>query len=390
MNKKKLCHVFFDEYPKDSRIRRYTNALVDESFKVYIISLHYKGAKFFEKSENVYIYRVPLYKKRGSFIRRIYEYVLFEFLAFWYVNYIFFRHFVSLYQVHTLPDFLVLSCIIPRLLGRKVILDFHELFPEAMMQFKKVRKDSKLFKILLLQEVLSYKFANKIIAFHDPAKEILLSRINSKKTPVTIMNGVDENEMPEFERKNNNNFKIIYNGTINYNLNLRLVVKAMIYIRDSDKSVFDKISFHLYGDGPDIDNILSDANRNKLSNVHYEGRLPFQQMMSSLEKASLCVLPPVKDIYSDLFYSLKLIEMIYLKIPVVATRLNTYLKYYPENCLFYFNSNDYKDLAEKILFVYNNPEKVKVFTDNAFSEYQKYNWNIMKSRYLNLINSIYS
>lgn len=385
---KKLCHVFFDEYPKDSRVRRYTNALIENGYEVYIISSNNGNFKFFEKEKNINIFRLPIKKKRKSFLRRIWEYFVFQFYSTILVTYIFVKYKVRMYHVHTLPDFLVFSCILPKLFGAKIILDFHELFPEFMMQHKSnLKYSSFIIKILLFQEKLSYLFADEIIVFHDPAKEILLKRIGNKRKMTTVMNGVDETELPSFERRTNNEFKLIYNGTINFNYNLSLIVKALNIIREKDISIYNKISFNLYGDGPDLSNILNTAKKLNIENVYYKGRLKFTDMMKELETASACILPPQKDIYSELYYSLKLTEMIYFRIPVIATRLKTYLYYYPENCLIYFNSNDAEELSEKIIFICENKDKLKTFTENALKAYQKINWGIMRKRYLNIVKS---
>lgn len=394
MDKKKnkiVCHLFFDEYPKDSRIRRYVNSLKSEGYEVVVISLNNNTAAKYEEINGVKVYRINLKKKRGSFSRRLYEYALFEIIAFIYAIRIYIAYKPEIFHIHTLPDFLVFAALIPKLYGSKVILDFHELFPEALLQFnKELTVKSLWYKMILFLEKVSFNFANKIIVFHDPAKEILKKRYGDKNEITTIMNGVDEDEIKDFNRKKSGNFIIVYNGTINYNLNLSLVIKALSLIKTANPDIYNMIEFHLYGDGPDLENILSAAKKLSVENVSYKGRVEFGEMMKKLETASLCVLPPLKDVYSDLFYSLKLIEMVYLKIPVAATRLSTYMKYYPENCLIYFDSNNEKELAEKIIFAYNYPDKVREYTENAFCEYQKYSWEIMRERYIKLVGKIFN
>ena len=386
--KKKLCHVFFDEFPKDPRIRRYTNTLLKEGFEVFIISLNDGNSNFFQKKKNLNIYRIPIKKKRGTFLSRFWEYLLFQFFATILVSYVFLRHGVMIYHNHTLPDFLVFSCILPKLFGAKIILDFHELFAEFMMQHKpNLTYSSLLIKTILLQEKLSFGFASEVIVFHEPAKEILEKRVGYKRRITIVMNGVDELELPNFNKIYVDEFRLIYNGTINFNLNLTLVIRALNLIRKKDISLYNNMGFYLYGDGPDLENILNKAKELNVDNVHYKGRLKFQEMVKELEIASACVLPPQKDIYSDLYYSIKLTEMIYFRIPVIATRLKTYLHYYPENCLIYFDSNNAEELAEKIIFTYKNRTAVNIFTVNAYHEYQKINWKIMSDRYLNVISS---
>jgi len=387
LNNNRICHLFFDEFPKDSRIRRFANVLLSNNYEVYIICLSTEKKVNIENIGNLHIYRIPLKKKRGSLKRRIFEYLIFEILAFLWTTYLFFKFRIKLFHISTLPDFLIFSCIIPKLLGANLLLDFHELFPEAMLQFKPSIKQNELsYKIILFQEKLSYLFANEIIVFHDPAKDILNSRMKGAKTISTIMNGFDESELPQFSKKTStDSFRIIYNGTINKNLNLSLVLYALQVIKLSHNDIFNKIIFEIYGEGPDLQNLLNLAKKLELNNIFFGGRVSFSKMIECLQNADVCVLPPKKDIYSDLFYSLKLTEMIFFKIPVIATRLNTYKYYFPEDCILYFNSDDHLDLADKIIFTYFNKEKTKVFTYNAFRSYQKVSWDIMKIRYLDII-----
>lgn len=385
---KRICHVLFSEFPKDSRIRRFSNALLNEQYKVFVVCLRDAGQSIFERNGNLFIYRIPMKKNRGSFASRAFEYLLFQVLATIMVSYLTLRHNIKIFHVSTLPDFLVFSCIVPKLLGYKIILDFHELFPEFMMQHKpSLNYSSSLIKFLLFQERNSFKFASEVLIFHEPARKILSARVHSKKSITIVMNGVDTSEIPEFKRQSIDEFRLVYNGTINYNLNLQLVVKALAHIRNSDPTAYNNIKFHLYGDGPDLPNILSQAKALDLKNIIYEGQFKFMDMIKELEKASICILPPKKDIYSDLFYSLKLTEMIFLKIPVIATNLNTYKYYFPAG-LVYFNSDDHIDLAEKILNAYKNRDELICYSEKAFSEYQNVRWEIMIKRYTDLVNSV--
>lgn len=368
-------------------MRRYVNALLAIGFQVFVICIgddlegSMAGAE-----KRLRIFRLRLKKKRSSLSRRLFEYLVFEAYALCVAAYVFVRYRVKIYHIHTLPDFLVFSCIVPRVFGARVILDFHELFPEFMMQYKpRLNYDSFLIRMILLQERLAFHFATDIVAFHDPAKEILSKRVICRKPISVIMNGVDPAEMLDIARRFDEKFRIVYNGTINFNLNLGIVVDALAYIKKNRPEVYSSIEFDLYGDGPDLANVLEKARDSGVEKVYYKGRYTFDEMMKELSCAAACVLPPKKDIYSDLYYSIKLTEMIYLKVPVIATRLNTYLKYYPEDCLYYFNSGDVRELSSVICYVYNNPNQVKERVQRAFSKYLNYSWPIMKKRYVELI-----
>jgi len=115
------------------------------------------------------------------------------------------------------------------------------------------------------------------------------------------------------------------------------------------------------------------------------GYLQPADMRREVLKTSVLILPPVKNIYSDLFYTIKLIETIYLKIPVIATRLNTYGRYYSEEALYYFDSGDTRGLADRIKEVYYDKALARRKTETARAEYDKLGWDIMRKRYVEIV-----
>ena len=120
-----VCHIVFDHYTKDSRVRRLVKTLKENDYIIFVVCLRDGKEKIYEAKENIKVIRIPLRKKRASMIRRLYEYFLFEIAAFILASIVFFRYRIRLFHINTLPDFPVFSCIIPNLFGAKVILDFH-------------------------------------------------------------------------------------------------------------------------------------------------------------------------------------------------------------------------------------------------------------------------
>ena len=202
------------------------------------------------------------------------------------------------------------------------------------------------------------------------------------------MNSVDPAEMTNLVKEEQDTFNLIYNGTINSNLNLPIVIDALKVIKDSNPQVYKNIYFHMYGDGPDLENVMQRAKELNVENVIYHGRLAYKDMYKALCKASALVLPPLSDIYSNLYYSQKLVESIYLKIPILASRLKTYSFYYPEECLFYFEPGNIQQIADSIFDVYRNPEKRIEKANNAFAKYAKVSWPVMSERYKELVKKV--
>lgn len=389
MNNKVICHICFSEYPADQRVRRYVNELMACGYKVVVICIKDELNRESESSEKINVIRLNVPKKRGSYSSRFSEYLKFFIKSFFKSVYVLYKHRPVIYHMHTFPDFIIFAGIVPKIAGSRLILDMHELTPEAMMMRENLNDRNFLIRLLKFIEKLSVAFADRVITIHEIAESILRKR--NKKEFVSIMNAVDRTEAGEIKKKSDGFFNIIYNGTINPNLNLRLVLKAMDKLRDRlTDAEYNRIRFILYGKGPDLDNIIKEADKTGLrGKVIYKGNLNYTDMISELSYASAAVYPPLPNIYTDICYPIKITEMINFRIPVIASRYKTLIYFYPEDCIFYFNPGDADDMADRIIEVLHDPEAVSRKTENAFARFINYSWeSVMKDRYMQLINEL--
>ncbi|HMT12489.1 MAG TPA: glycosyltransferase, partial [Ignavibacteria bacterium] len=327
-NEFKVCHLLYEEYPRDPRVRRYVNALNDKGMGCVVICSKRKRDSYYEELGMNRIYRIPVSKKRGSFLMTLVEYLLFSWISSMLLVYLGIKYRFKIIHTHTLPDFLIFAALWNKLFGAKLILDLHEIFPELYMARTGAAADSFKVKLLKTAEKYSIKLADVLITIHDNARDIFVKRnpAIAKKIHV-VMNSVDPREFADSALVPGDEFVIIYNGTIRM---LRYEMPA---------EDFRKVVFRLYGDGPALEEILKLAGSLGVEDkVQYMGYLQPADMRKEVLKTSVLILPPVKNIYSDLFYTIKLIETIYLKIPVIATRLNTYKRYYSDGALYYFDS----------------------------------------------------
>ncbi|HEY3251860.1 MAG TPA: glycosyltransferase [Ignavibacteria bacterium] len=396
-----VCHLLYEEFPRDPRVRRYVNALNSEGIYCVIICSKKPYEKYFEEWNANRIYRIPISKKRASFFVTLIEYLAFMEISGTLLFYLGIKHRFKIIHIHTLPDFLVFAAFWNKIFGSKIILDLHEIFPELYMVRTGAVENSFKVKLLKLAERLSIKFANLVITIHDNAREIFVRRLadkNIEKKIHVVMNSVDPAEFnppvipvqagpAERGAILSTEFTITYNGTVVKLLNLTMIVDALASLKNKIPAEdFGKIIFKIYGDGPALNDILLHAKKLNVENkVKYLGYIEPREMRKEVLKTSVLILPPLKNIYSDLFYTIKLIEAIYLKIPVIATRLNTYKRYYSEDSLFYFDSGDVNQLTSRIKEVFYNKELVKRKTESAFADYEKVGWNVMRGRYMEII-----
>lgn len=300
MNKKNkftVCHLLYEEFPHDPRVRRYVKALNEQGKKCIIICSKKKGDKFFEEYYGNHIYRIPVAKRRSSFFITFFEYTIFTIITAFLVNYLGIKYRFKLIHVHTLPDSLVFAAVLNKIFGAKIILDLHEIFPELYMARSGKGESSFNVKLIKLTEKISLKLADRLITIHDNAKDIFISRNKGIENKITIvMNGVDPADFIETERKESAEFVIIYNGTINKIMNLTSIVEALNILRKNiNAEDFRKIKFRLYGEGPCVEEILILAEKLDLKkNVEFMGFIPLLKMHEEVLKAGVCVLPPLK------------------------------------------------------------------------------------------------
>ena len=70
-------------------------------------------------------------------------------------------------HIHSVPDFLVFTAWLPKLMGAKLILDIHDLLPELYASKFGVNQNSLIFTFLLAVERISVAFADHIITAND-------------------------------------------------------------------------------------------------------------------------------------------------------------------------------------------------------------------------------
>ena len=124
--------VVHNYYLRDARVRRYAEALVSEGHEVEVFCLREgNDTGTSEHFRGVDIYGIQMTRKRGGFVRYLLEYARsFLFLMFMLTR----RHLCNPYDVihiHNMPNFLVIAGILPKLFGKKLILDLHDSVPET-------------------------------------------------------------------------------------------------------------------------------------------------------------------------------------------------------------------------------------------------------------------
>lgn len=371
-------------YPKDTRVRKEAQTLIEAGNSVSIICLRDKDESYFDNINGVKVYRINIPKKRGSKLRYIFEYFSFFTLAFIKLNKLTNIEHFDIVHVHNLPDFLVFASYPAKKKGAKVILDMHEIMPEFFASKYNLPEKHIIIKIFKLIEKFSLRYADHVITVNKQIKDRFLSRIKLKNDITIIMNTVDSNTLQKYPKVENNKFIAIYHGTITKLYNLEFAIRCI-------SKIIDKIpdfEFHIYGDGTELENLQVLVNKLCLTDrVVFKGKVPHSVIAKVLSEVKLGILPIKKDIMTNLSFSNKLAEYVHYEIPVLSSNLDSVMDYFSNECIYYYYDEDEEDFCEKLLNIYNNYECTYDFVKKASQINNEISWEVMGQRLKEFINS---
>ena len=387
---KKICMIAYSYYLQDPRIRREAETLAQEGFRVDCFCLRKKGQPKFAQVNGVNIYRLSLSKYRGS-TKTIYAwaYLRFFVLSFFAVTVSYFRQRYHIIQFHTLPDFIVFSGAIPKVFGAKLVLDMHEVMPEFFMSKFGVDMSNAFIRILKWIEKKSVQFSDATIVVNDPIRRVLIERCKPELDITVVMNTADEgifgSGRPKCSTRYKKGFILMYHGTLTSIYGIEIAIRAIVKLKDQ----IPDLEFRIFGIENETGNLRKLAGELGVSNnVTFMGVVGIEAIPKYIEETDVGILPMVKDSFIDLSFSNKLAEYVSMKTPVVSTRLRSTLEYFTEDAISYFESGNVDALASRILELYTNPQKRLSKAEEAFRQYQRIRWPVMRERYVGLIRSL--
>ena len=118
-------------FPEDYRVASEARALHAAGYQVRVISPTDRAfPKLFENVEGIAVYRYPGPPEWGGLIGYLWEYGYSLTVAMFISLYIFVRHGFDVLHVHAPPDMFVLIGAFYKLLGKRYVMDHHDLSPE--------------------------------------------------------------------------------------------------------------------------------------------------------------------------------------------------------------------------------------------------------------------
>ena len=168
--------VVHKNYFQDPRVRRYVESLLTTGAKVDVICLSQDSPSRNPGNERLRVFTIPVQHADRSKSRYILEYIYAFFWFFIKLSILQVKNHYHLIHIHNMPDFLVFSALLPKLMGSRLILDIHDPMPEVFTSKYGEHPDNWMFKLISFQEKISCLFSNSIITVNSKCRSNLIKR----------------------------------------------------------------------------------------------------------------------------------------------------------------------------------------------------------------------
>ncbi len=386
----RICMVAFTEYPYDPRPRREAEALAARGDEVDFICLYSEGYGENTMLNGVRLLpiRIDRYRggKSGSYLAAYFRFFL---RAFRTLNTMHLQKRYDIVQVHTMPDFMVFTTLLAKLLGAKVILDVHDLMPEAYMSKFGKDRASLLIRMITWVERSSVRFADRAIAVHAPHREVLVSHGNPRGKFTILLNLPDSRiihgDTPPAVHREGEPFRLVYHGIVAERNGLETAIRAVDVARREIPVEFD-----IYGGGDDLSRLQSLSRELGLDGtVRFSGRfVPMEELRNRIPEAHLGLVTLLYDSVTRHMLPTKLLEYVSIGLPAIVARTETIQAYFDDSMVRFYTPGDHEELARHIVNLYHNPEEREQLVKNAGRFNSEYSWERQKQDYYHLIDSL--
>jgi glycosyltransferase involved in cell wall biosynthesis len=358
-------------------VRREAEAFRDEGFEVHVMLMAGADQPGGGEVDGVTIHRLPGRRVRGGALRYVWDYVAFLAAASVVLTWLHVKHPFDVIQVNTMPDILVFSTLIPRLLGAKVTVFMKEPVPEL---YETIYGNSRPARFLAAHEQWAIRYAHAAFTVTDELKERYVERGAGREKISVVLNGPDGRNMLDHDRTDcvpdPDYFTIVCNGTIEDRYGHDVLLKAAALARDLDPRVRVRIT----GEGtaqPHCEQLARDLNLD--DTVTFLGWLTLPELVCELARADAGVIPMKGSPYSHLIHTNKMYDYTLFGKPVIASRLRAVEGYFDDGAICFFTPDDPASLAEAMVKLAADPAWGQSLTAKAQGLLEsKFGWEHQK------------
>lgn len=386
--------ILDNEFTGDLRVENEVIALQNAGHQVFVLCLNYGSKKTTEKFNNAEIIRISIPKFIKKKLVGLNNTIINLYPLFWSIQIIRFilQNNIEILHVH---DLWMLNSAYKanKKFNLSVIADLHENFVHALNHYRFANTFPG--NILISKK----KWAKSEIDWTTKADHVITVIEEAVDRYKKI--GVPENKisvvpnylnMKEFlklsinksiTQKFQNNYTVTYVGGFDIHRGLESAIRSIPYVC----KVINNYKLVLVGKGSNFNTLMQLAKKlNVEEYVSFEGWQAHDLLSSYIAAGDVCLIPHLKTEHTDNTIPHKLFQYMIFEKPVVASNCNPIARIINETKSgLIFQSNNERELAEKILYLYRQPElRHKMGMNGKRAVLEKYNWENAAKNLLNI------
>lgn len=393
---KRAAVLLFSYYPVDPRPLRAAEAFAGEGVAIDLFCLKQSpGEASRETINGVNVFRFSLRRERGGRVRYVRQYATFILRSFFALTWRAWSRRYSFVHVHNMPDVLVFSAIVPKLLGAKIVLDLHDPMPELMRSIFDLPQQSWSVRLLKKLEKWSIGFSDAVLTVNLACKRIYSERSCPPEKITVVMNAPNDELFPlsppafapAYGNGASRRFIILYHGSLVPRNGFDLAVYAL----ESVRKTIPEAQLLVCGEHTAfLDEVMALARDKGLSDaVQYLGMKNRREIVEVIQKCDVGIIPNHRNVFTELNTPTRIFECLTLGKPVIAPRAAGIRDYFGDDDLIFFELGDAADLASKIQFAFSHPDAVKEVVRRGQEVYRGHTWSREKSALLNAVSNLF-
>lgn len=300
-------------------------------------------------------------------------------------------------SVHPLT--LVAGIMVAKKFGVPCICEIRDLWPESIIAYGLLKRNSFIAKILFKGEKWIYQKADYIIMTWEGGKDYIIDQGWEKFVDLSkikhISNGVD---LDMFDRNSNeyclndsdlesNNYKnIVYAGSIRKVNNIGMLLDVAKIIQNKG---YNQIRFLIYGLGNELEMLKKRCKDEGINNVLFKGRVEKKYIPYILKRAYVNILHNTSTTLNKYGQSQnKLFEYLAAGRCIVQTYSTGYNIIKKYNCGLTTKKQNAEEIAKVVIEACMNEEMNKLMGQNARLAAFEFDYKVLTSKLISIIDDI--
>jgi glycosyltransferase involved in cell wall biosynthesis/peptidoglycan/xylan/chitin deacetylase (PgdA/CDA1 family) len=321
LRKKRILMILENQsFPEDTRVLLEALALHEAGYEVTVICPTGTSRKKFEWVRGIRVYRYPEPFEPSGVLGYLFEYGYSMAVAGILASWCSIRHGFDAIHIHCPPDMNVLVGIPFRWIGKKLVIDLHDLSPELFAAKRNKPSQGILGKALLFFERLACQSANALIATNETQRDVQLTRGGARPDLCYVVRNGPNKQFTSLAEplsglKKQGEILVGFVGAIG----VQDTVENFVYVIDKIRQRRSDIRGIIVGGGPAFEQVRQVAKELQLDDwMTFTGPVEFAKVPSHIAAFDICVTPDSSNPYNDSCTTIKTMEYMALERPTVA------------------------------------------------------------------------